>query len=139
MASLAIELKPSRWLQAALLALAVLACVALWMSSLPIWTVLVVPPLLALALWQLRRDPPRVLELLPSGAARLHPPAGLEGSVPDAQPCEPLRLEQRGPVRVLVLCVQGRVRRWVAASDTLPPAQGRALRLWLQRHAPPIP
>ncbi|MCG6118039.1 MAG: hypothetical protein MEQ07_07575 [Aquimonas sp.] len=132
-------MRPSRWLQLALWLLGALSALALWMSALPSWALMLVPPLLALALWQLRRDPPVLLELLPSGAARLLPPAGDDQTGVDAVACEPLQLEQRGPVQVLLLRVQGRVRRWVAASDTLPPAQGRALRLWLQRHARPTP
>lgn len=136
MDSLRIELKPSRRLQGALWMLAALAAFAVWKSALPALAMLAVPPLLAAALWRLRDQPAGMLELQRSGAAWLSPPpAG--PIVPEPTACQPLRLDQRGPLHVLVLRVQGRVRRWAAASDTLAPAQCRALRLWLQRYGSP--
>jgi hypothetical protein len=127
--SLRLELRPSRVLAAALIVLAALATLAVLRSNLPVLSVLGVPVLLALALWQLQRAPRGLLVLLPGGEARWVPRGSDEWRTLDS-----LTLQRRGPLCVLSLGVQGRCVRWPGASDTLPFADARLLRLWLDRH-----
>ncbi len=116
-------------LAAALIVLAALATLAVLRSNLPVLSVLGVPVLLALALWQLQRAPRGLLVLLPGGEARWVPRGSDEWRTLDS-----LTLQRRGPLCVLSLGVQGRCVRWPGASDTLPFADARLLRLWLDRH-----
>ena len=134
MRSLPLELKPSLLLQAALVALALIGLLALWLSALP-RAALALPPLLAaLSVWRLRRLPRGRLLLQDSGQAEWWPAAAPGMAAAEASPAELLGLEARGPFAVLTLRIQGRLRRWPLASDTLPGPQLRALRLWLDRH-----
>jgi hypothetical protein len=146
--SLRLELRPSRRLTLALLLLAAAAAAAVLLSRLPTFTLLLVPAALVGALWQLQRVPRGALVLHASGMADWwgERSGGLGQDVgrelgPDVrtEPCvvELLGLEPRGPFAVLSLRIRGRVVRWPAASDTLPPAQLRLLRLWLARHSAP--
>jgi hypothetical protein len=132
--SLRLELRPSRVLAAALIVLAALATLAVLRSNLPVLSVLGMPILLALALWQLQRAPRGLLVLLPGGEARWVPRGSDEWRSLDS-----LSLQRRGPLCVLSLGVQGRCVRWPGASDTLPSADARLLRLWLDRHRPAEP
>jgi len=154
--SLRLELRPSRRLTLALLLLAAAAAAAVLLSRLPTFTLLLVPAALVGALWQLQRVPRGALVLHASGMADwwgersggLGQDVGRElglnvggelGFDVRTEPCvvELLGLEPRGPFAVLSLRIRGRVVRWPAASDTLPPAQLRLLRLWLARHSAP--
>lgn len=134
MRSLPLELKPSPVLQAALVALGLIGLLAFWLSALP-RSALVLPPLLAaVSLWRLRRLPRGRLLLQDSGQAEWWPTAAPGMAAAEASPIELLGLEARGPFAVITLRIQGRLRRWPLASDTLPGPQLRALRLWLDRH-----
>lgn len=121
-----LELRPSPWLQAALLALSLLAPVALWLSEAP--AVLAWPlGLMALAwgLWSIGRERRRPVHslLLPA-----------EGPVQvDGDAVEDFALDWRGPFAFL--CWRddrGRLRRRVLWPDTLTPALRRELRLAME-------
>lgn len=134
MRSLPLELRPSRALQGALIALALLGVLALWLSDLPVAMLPLPLLLLGLSLWRMRRLPRGRLLLHDSGQAEWWPQAAPGRATPEASPAELLGLESRGPIVVLTLRIQGRLLRWPLASDTLPGPQLRALRLWLDRH-----
>lgn len=129
-----LELKPSPVLQAALIALAVLGTLALWLSDLPGGMLPLPSLLLAFSLWRLRRLPRGRLLLHDSGQADWWPASAPGMAAPEASRAELLGLESRGLIAVLTLRIQGRLLRWPLASDTLPGPQLRALRLWLDRH-----
>jgi len=118
-----LELRPSPWLQAALLALSLLAPVALWLSEAPgalAWPTGLAA--LAWALWTLRRErrrPVRTLLVPPEGPVRV-----------DAEAVEDFALDWRGPFAFLSWRdARGRTRRRVLWPDTLTPALRRELRL----------
>lgn len=134
MRSLPLELRPSRALQGALIALALLGVLALWLSDLPVAMLPLPLLLLGLSLWRMRRLPRGRLQLHDSGQAEWWPPSTPGMAAPEASPAELLGLESRGPIAVLTLRIQGRLLRWPLASDTLPGPQLRVLRLWLDRH-----
>lgn len=139
MRSLPLELRPSRALQGALLALALLAVLALWLSDLPVAMLPLPLLLMGLSLWRMRRLPRGRLLLRDSGQAEWWPLSTPGMAAPEASPAELLGLEARGPIAVLSLRIQGRLLRWPLASDTLPGPQLRALRLWLDRHGERAP
>lgn len=117
-----------------MLGLGLLGLGALWLSAWP-RAALAVPVVLAgLSLRRLQRLPRGQLLMHASGQAEWWParPTGAAMSEPSA--AELLGLESRGPLAVLRVRVQGRVVRWPLASDTLPSAQARLLRLWIDRH-----
>lgn len=134
MRSLPLELKPSPVLQAALIALTLLGVLALSLSDLPVAVLPLPLLLLGLSLWRLHRLPRGRLLLHDSGQAEWWPVSAPGMAAAEASPAELLGLEARGPLAVLTLRIQGRLRRWPLASDTLPGPQLRALRLWLDRH-----
>lgn len=134
MRSLPLELRPSRALQGALLALALLGVLALWLSDLPVAMLPLPLLLMGLSLWRMRRLPRGRLQLHDSGQAEWWSSAAPGMAAPEASLAELLGLESRGPIAVLTLRIQGRLLRWPLASDTLPGPQLRVLRLWLDRH-----
>lgn len=138
MSSLRLELRPSWVLQGALVALALLAVLAVWLSELPRAALLLGPGLAAISLWRLRALPRGQLVLHSGGQAEWWPQRLDSGFAPEPSTAERVRLESRGPLAVLRLRVQHRIVRWPLASDTLPAAQARALRLWIDRHARPV-
>lgn len=129
-----LELKPSLVLQAALIALAMLGVLALWLSDLPRAMLPLPLLLLAISLWRMRRLPRGRLLLHDSGQAEWWPLSTPGMAAPEASLAELLGLESRGPIAVLTLRIQGPLLRWPLASDTLPSPQLRVLRLWLDRH-----
>lgn len=136
--SLRLDLRPSWVLQGALIALAVLGVLALWLSALPRVAWLLVPVLVAISLWRLRSLPRGQLVLHSGGQAEWWPQRIDSGLAPEPSQAEGVRLQLRGPLAVLRLRIQQRIVRWPLASDTLPAAQARALRLWIDRHARPV-
>ena len=123
-----LEWRPSRWLQAALILLAVLAPCSVLASAVPrilAW------PLAALALaaglWRARREGGRAPRQLCLGAA-------IAGAEPrdtlDGQRLHGCEVRWRGPLAfVHVLDRNGRGERLVWWPDTLPPPRRRELRL----------
>lgn len=126
---LRIELRPSRLLAAALLALAVLGAVAFWLSAAPRPLLLAVPLLLALA-WP-RRPPGVAVVFRGDGTAAVETAPGQERAV------EPLRLLERGPLAVVLLDAAGGRLALPLLPDTLDRPARRDLRLWFARHRPP--
>ena len=118
-----LELRVSRWLQVALLALSLLAAFALALSEAP---ALVSWPLgvaaVGYGLWMIRRERLRPAhELLLPGDG----PAQVAGA-----PVDDFRVEWRGPLAFLSWRdARGHVHRHVLWPDTLPPARRRELRL----------
>lgn len=118
-----LELRPSPWLQAALLVLSLLGPVALWLSEAPAalaWPLGLTA--LVWGVWSIRRErrrPVRTL-LLPC-----------EGPVlVDADAVDEFALDWRGPFAFLSWRdAQGRVQRHALWPDTLPPPLRRELRL----------
>jgi hypothetical protein len=131
LSSLRIELRPSLRLRWAVLVLALLAALSVWMSALPRAALLAVPALGALAFAQLQRAPRGRLHLEASGLAEWW-----RDGAHEPETVEALSLERRGPFAVLSWRCGDRSQRWPAASDTLPPAAARALDLWIGRQRP---
>lgn len=131
---LRLELKPSRWLAAAIALLAMLAMLAVLRSGLPWAASGPVLPLGLLAWTAVRRQRPETLLFRADGSAvRL-----LEHD--ENLAIEARALVERGPLAVLVLAEGGRIRRIPCAPDTLGAPTRRALRLWFATHAmPPRP
>lgn len=122
-------LPPSSVLTVALLLLVLAAGVALWLSALPRW-VLMLLPLFAVLGWRgLRRGLPLELVLRGDGTAVQQDVNG------NSRPVELLALHERGPLGVLVLESDGRRIHLPWAGDSLPRALRRDIRLWLRRHA----
>lgn len=118
-----LELRSSAWLQAALLALSLLAPLALWLSEAP--AALAWPLGLAAMVWGLwtirheRRRPVRTLLVPGDGPVRV-----------DAEVVEDFALHWRGPIAFLSWRdAQGRIQRHALWPDTLPPPARRELRL----------
>ena len=119
-----IELRRSRALCAALLALALLAGVAVALSDAPAATFAVIPALLAMAWPKAPRW--RAVGFGSDGLARL---AGTD----DTARVE--RLQRRGPLTVLAVRLGGRVHRLLFITPgTLRADQRRRLSLWFGRH-----
>ena len=121
-----IELRTSRTLRAALLALAALAGLAVGLSDAPMATYAVIPALLAMG-WP---KAPRwhAIAFGSDGVARL---AGPDGSA------RVEALQRRGPLTVLVLRVGNEMHRVLFTTPgTLRADQRRGLSLWFERHAP---
>jgi toxin CptA len=120
-----IELRPSRWLVAALAALAALAPVSLWASALPrplFWPLALVSAAAAVALVvrEARRPP---LELAIEAPDRV---------LIDRHPISELHVEWRGPLAFLRWRDgDGRCHTRSLWPDTLPPPLRRELRLAL--------
>lgn len=114
--------RPSILLQAALASIGLCACIALWLSELPmIATVCAMPLVIAATLHRIaveRRAPVRALVIDAAGAAHL------DGVVLDTP-----HLEWRGPLAILLWRDGRRVRRLLWWPDTLPPPARRELRL----------
>ncbi|MCD9126831.1 hypothetical protein [Luteimonas fraxinea] len=114
--------RPSILLQIALAAIGFCACIALWLSELPmIATVCAMPLVVAATLHRIaleRRAPVRALVIDAAGAAHL------DGVVLDTP-----QLEWRGPLAILCWRDGRRVRRLLWWPDTLPPPARRELRL----------
>lgn len=114
--------RPSILLQTALASIGLCACVALWLSELPlIATVCALPLVAAATLLRIaveRRAPARALVIDAAGAARL------DGVVLDTP-----QLEWRGPLAILRWRDGRRMRRLLWWPDTLPPPARRELRL----------
>lgn len=125
---LRLELKPSRWLGAAIAALVPLAIVSILRSGLPAIALAVVP-LLAWSAWSAlqRRSVASLLFRADGTAVRL-----LEHDEEIA--LEPRAFIERGPFAVLVLDEAAAIRRVPCAPDTLDAADRRNLRLWFARH-----
>jgi toxin CptA len=109
-------------LQTALASIGFCACIALWLSELPmIATVCAMPFVVASTLHRIaveRRAPVRALVIDAAGAALL------DGVVLDTP-----QLEWRGPLAILRWRDGRRVRRLLWWPDTLPPPARRELRL----------
>lgn len=119
---------PSRWLTAALLALALLAPFSLLASDLP--PIVAWPLALLAGAWGIREvrrhvlQPPRALVI----------PGGLGEARCDEMPMASLRVRWRGPLGFL--CWRdpdGRTRRLVLWPDILPAAARRELKLAMQQ------
>lgn len=123
---LRIELRPSRWLRAALLVLTPLAALALLLSQAPWPLALILPPLALAWAWP-RGHAPRTLVLRADSSASVESEAG-------EQALEAARLDTRGPLTVFEARAAGRAIAWVFAPDTLPASTRRELRLWARRH-----
>jgi hypothetical protein len=126
---LRIELRVSRALRASLLALAVLAGVALWLTALPRWSLLALPLLLAGAWPRVRGGGWRALVLRSDGSAAA---LDADGAETDVVPC---RLQRRGVLTVLTLEAQGRMQTHLFTPETLDAEASRRLGLWYARHA----
>lgn len=130
---LRLELNASRWLDAALVALALLAGAAIALSALPNLALLLAPPLWWQARRGLHRSMPMSLVFRADGsAARLHGDAG-------EIPIELRAFVERGPLAVIVFASADGVFRIACAPDTLDAATRRRLRLWAARHANRMP
>lgn len=129
---LRLELNPSRWLRAAVVALALLAMVSVLRSGLPVF-VLALVPLPAWFAWSAlqHRGTASLLFRTDGSAARL-----LEHD--EEIEIEPRVFIERGPFAVLVLAEAARVRRIPCGPDTLDASTRRELRLWFARHARPV-
>ena len=121
-----LELRPSPWLQAALLALSLLAPAALWLSEAP--AALAWPAGLAAVawgVWAFRRErlrPVNSLLVPPDGPVRV-----------DGEAVEDFALDWRGPFAFLAWRdAWGRTRRRALWPDTLTPALRRELRLAME-------
>ncbi|MCD9007920.1 hypothetical protein LDO31_17100 [Luteimonas sp. XNQY3] len=114
--------RPSILLQGALASIGLCACIALWLSELPlIATVCAMPFVIAASLRRIaieRRAPVRALVIDAAGAAQL------DGVVLDTP-----QLEWRGPLAILRWRDGRRARRLLWWPDTLPPPARRELRL----------
>ena len=114
--------RPSNLLQAALASIGFCACIALWLSELPmIATVCAMPLVIAATGHRIaveRRAPVRALVIDAAGAAHL------DGIVLDTP-----QLEWRGPLAILRWRDGRRARRLLWWPDTLPPPARRELRL----------
>ena len=114
--------RPSSFLQAALALIGTCACIALWLSELPLpATVCTMPVVVAATLHRIaveRRTSARELVIDAAGAAHL------DGSRLDAP-----QLQWRGPIAILRWRDGRRMDRLVWWPDTLPPASRRELRL----------
>lgn len=118
-----LELGPSRWPQAAIIALALLALLSLALSEAPAWLALALSgSVLAYGLWAVsreRRRPIRKLLLPAEGPVRI-----------DGEPVEAFTVDWRGPLAFLSWRDQrGCTQRHALWPDTLPPALRRELRL----------
>lgn len=114
--------RPSILLQTMLAVIGLCACVALWLSELPlIATACAMPLVIAATLHRIaveRRAPVRALVIDAAGAV------DLDGVVLDKP-----QLEWRGPLAILYWRDGRRVRRLLWWPDTLPPPARRELRL----------
>lgn len=130
---LRLELNASRWLDAALAALALLAGAAIALSVLPNLALLLVPPLWWRARRGLHRSMPVSLVFRADGsAARLHGDAA-------ETPIELCDVVERGPLTVIVFASDIGVYRIACAPDTLDAGTRRRLRLWAARHVHRVP
>lgn len=125
---LRIELRPAPGIGAILLGLAALAVVAVLLSSLPAWSIVAVPVLLALAWPRAVRQGARELVLRDDGSAVLL------GADDEEIEAEPLRLQRRGWLTVLTLKAKGRMLVQLFTPASLDAAATRRLCLWFDRH-----
>lgn len=121
-------LPPSRYLLLAIVLLLLMAGLAMHGSSLPDVSLLMLPLLAWLGLRACQINLPLSLWLRQDGSA-----AQMEASG-NAHPVRILALHERGPLGVLVLERDGRILRLPWASDSLPRASRRELRLWIGDH-----
>lgn len=138
--SLQLELRPSRWLQRALMVLAALALLAVLRSQLPMWALIGPVLLWTFSDWQFRAQARGQLILHGDGVAFWTPASDLRGDpsvVVEPQIVDQLAVQGRGPLTVLRFRVADKRHVWCATPDTLPTAARRRLRLWLQAHAAP--
>lgn len=127
---LRLDLTASRWLGAALAALAVLAAVSVLLSALPWAACLLVPPLWWRARRALHAASEACLVLRADGSAALLHAAYAETSV------QVRGFVERGPLSVLVIALPfDAVRRIPCAPDTLGADTRRRVRLWAARNA----
>lgn len=124
-----VTLRPSRALRTSVLVLAAPAALAIHLSSLPDAPIALVP-LLAWWAWRvLASGLPLTLVLRGDGSAVRLDEAG------DEHPAHVLALNERGPFGTLALILDGRRRDIAWATDSLPRATRRELRLWMRDHA----
>ncbi|GAB1596234.1 hypothetical protein PAGU2638_19130 [Lysobacter sp. PAGU 2638] len=119
-----LELRPSRALSIALMALGVVGAAGMFLTDLPTWTALIASPVcfawgLALARKERRRVSQRLV-LRADGTAWL-----------DDVAIEALQVDWQGPIAALAWTRDGRRERAVAWPDVLGAASRRELRLWL--------
>ena len=124
---LRIELQPSRLLRAALLLLASLAMIALWLSAAPPSAMLAPPLLLAFAWPRVESNAARSLVLRGDGTA-------VELTGDEERDVVPLRLQRRGLLTVLILGTGAERRTHLFTPETLPSQARRQLALWFERH-----
>ncbi|MBB5206959.1 hypothetical protein [Chiayiivirga flava] len=131
---LRLDLTVSRWLDAALVAIGLLAAVSVWLSALPWIAVLLVPPLWLQARRALHRASAATLVLRADGSAAMLHASYSETAV------QLREFVERGPLALLVLDLPfDAVRRIPCAPDTLDAATRRRVRLWAMHHAHRLP
>jgi toxin CptA len=132
-----LEWRPSRWLLVGFPLLAVLATISIWLSSLPVWTCVVVSALIAAyATFRLRHEM-RCETVVISWAGGDAPVVVEHGTLEQGGRSVEYRFAALNfRAGLVVLCIaddRGRRSRWVWWPDTLDASGRRALRLAASR------
>ena len=123
-----LELRASWLVRGMILALALLAALSLYFSTVPNVLLLIVPAIAWHSYRSTSKGLPVRLTLSGDGRALWVADDG------QSHPVEPLTLYERGPFGVLVVLMGGRRCRLVWGTDSLPREARRKLRLWMRDH-----